>query len=488
VKTQDREKYSVGFETPKQMGRDFFSRPFDKPSTERFLNYFLFNGDYEGLFTAMRFGYVRKNHGSKNYITNSLGLHDLDSGYFHLFLDLAGFAKTDVSEIFKVAIASFNAPEDNILYAWRPAARGNILDAAEKNFDATVKMLDRYDPTYKSFAILFEVNKSAASEFLVTQLLYGKDIDKTAIRKLLMQFKIDVNYIFGPHYKDNDSKTREAIVRLALLYKSDNFVAEFLERVLEIENNQAIKDIIIASGDRGKVKPPLNILEEFEFSLMTGKTTKVTDFLTRLKVDKPFANIAEQVFFSIYENDYLTNIVVVHEGSVRDLDNQPMPLASNQRVGVLHPIEIPPAQAFIKNLEIPKQPILQIARPHFLPTDHEYSANKILKFDGTLLASENFATTLKQHGFKIVYEADSLIVSQAAIFLGDYACVIHFTNDTTMTKLKHANFYMGKDFVPLKGKLFFERAVPISISQIPARSFSEFMFALTKVGGACLQN
>ena len=471
-----------------KLGRDFFVAPLEQDSASIFFGKLLTDTSFVSLYKALRYGYVKPEHAPKHYITNSLGLHDLDSGYFHLFLELADFVGLDSKTVMQVAVESFIG--DSLLQPWQKAAKGYILRCAEADFSKTAKLLIEFDSLFTTFAILLEKDVARSAVILIEKLLYGVNINKAAIRRLLIANKIDIHYLFGDSYFTSDLKTREAIVRLALLYKTESECESFLEIVKNQDPSAHIRRLIISHSDRDIQKPqkaPQTPLEEFECYLTDGTTIAVGEFLSRLNSDEAFNKLASELFFSIYEKEVLVDIVVVEDGCVCDLDNCSVELKPSCRVGVLHPIEIPTKYSYLKSLNIAPQPFFQIKRPSYFATDFEKMSNEIRRVCGTVVNAELFRKHLKEHNFRLVFGLAKGLYEYAAFFLGEYSMVLEFTptdfsNPEQTLTLKQAKIYRGSDFVPVRGNLYIEGARTVRIDGVPSRQLSECIYALLKVG------
>ncbi|MCL2847691.1 MAG: DUF4132 domain-containing protein [Firmicutes bacterium] len=469
-----------------RLGKQFFATEFNLDTASVFLHKLLTDTSFVSLFKALKHGYVSPE--PKDFITSSLGLHDLDSGYFNLFLELAEVANLDSNTVMKVAVESFIG--DSMLSVWQKGATAYILKRAEGDFFGVAKLLIELDPSFTAFGVLVKADIARSAVILIDKLLYGAGLNKSAIRKLLIANKIDINYLFGDSYANGDTRKREAIVRLALLYKTETECEKFLERVQDTDPNAFIRGLINSHNDRDKAKPqkpPQTALEELECCLTDGKTLVCSEFLERIKIDVEFNKLANDLFFSVYENDALVDIIVVEGETVCNLDNCPIELSESCSIGVLHPIEIPTKCSYLKNLNLNEQPILQIRRPSYFATDLEKVSNEIKRVSGTVVNACLFKQHLKEHNFKLVFGEVSGLYEYASYFLGEYSIVLEFTptdfsiEDQTLT-LKSAKIYKGSDFVPVRGNLYIRGARVVRIETVPPRQLSECIYSLLKAG------
>ena len=472
---------------PKVLGKEFFNSAFDTKKAQSFLDAFIDSCDLNGLFDAMQYAPVRVGLGAKSFVTNALGINDLDSGFFNAFVDLSNSIKLDKEKIFKVAVQCFNAQESQKIARWARGSYGYIFDQAHKDFYGVCKMLKHLDTSYKTFAILFNVDAKSTGDYLLNEILYEKNVDKVALRRLLLSYRVDVNYMFGDSFKDNDTKTRLAIVRLALVYKNEPVASRFLKRVAIEDPNSAIRQLADPSLKLVNEKTFACVKEELNFAIATGESTNAKEFTHRLATDTEFKKLAEDLFFCVYKNDQLIEVVVVQDDKVTDLENQGFKLDDSYTIKLLHPVEIPTSAAFIKTLNI-RQPLLQLERPSFFVDANECRANIINRLPDTMVSLESFNFAVKRHGFKFICLKEGANLEHVVVSLCGIACVLRFelpvlASQNRVVTLKGARFYKESDFVSIRGKQYLEGARPMQIAEVPRRIFSELVYLLMKVGG-----
>jgi len=473
-------------------GRAFFAQNVTSQEANAFLSAYLDDKRYEELAEAVHCGFINKEYNYSDYLTSRAGALDLDARYFHLLLEIARYAGFNDDKLIPLFAACFSALAGTYLGAWKKTAEAYLLNAAYRDFDRVLNLLTEFDPSYETYVVLMQADKKRTEEVLMERLLQGKNVNKTAIRRLLLQHKINVSHLFGADYKTKDVKTREAIVRLALLYKNDAGAAAFLESVKKTEPLGSIRRLIAGKAvGAAKSAPVVWSVGEFEQMMINGGRFTVQEFRDKLDSDPVFYAIALELFFSVYTQDKLAGIVIVHGGKICDLENNETVLPEHSAVGVLHPLELPNQYEFLKRMSI-AQPFCQILRPLFIPNAYETSSNVIFRMGGTVISAGVFRKNLKKFGFKLLYGLRDGAFDRAAVFMGDYACVQEFTPTDFSLKsqivtLGEARFYHANDFISVHGKLYIEGVPTIRTRDLNPRMFSEFVYTLYQAGNVSLK-
>lgn len=283
---------------------------------------------------------------------------------------------------------------------------------------------------------------------------------------------------------------REAIVRLALLYKNDAAAAAFLDKAAKEEPFVTIRRLIFGARAKEPRSDTVWTIPAFEQMMIDGKTFGAEEFCQSLASDPVFCAIAGDLFFSVYTNNALSNIVIVHNGEVCSLENAPIILKENARVGVLHPLELPASHEYLRRLSV-TQPFPQAGRPVFIPGELETASNVVRRLEGTVISAGKLKKNLGDCGFRLLYGAKDNAFTRAAVFMNDCACVLEFSPTGFSAKgqviiLGNARFYHAADFIKVSGKLYIEGVPPIRTSDIPPRMFSEFLYTLYKAGNVGL--
>ena len=472
---------------PETAGRAFFAGNFTDEETKTFLTAYLEAKRYEHLAAVIHCGFIHKEYNNSDYITSRTAEPDLASRYFHMLLELAASAEVGEAQFAPLLIACFSAPPGSYLHAWKKASETYLLKEAYRDYDRILTMLTTYDLSYNAYDILMQVDKNRTEELLKERLLYGKNIRKTAIRKLLLGYKIDVAYLFGADYKTKEIPMREAIVRLALLYKNDLKAAEFLASVKNTEPVAHIRKLI-TSGENHASKGMGNAdaAAYLEQMMIDSKRITPSEFYFKLEYDCEFAKSASSLFFSVYSFGRLIDIVIVHNGTVCNLENAETVIAENAEVGVLHPLELPTSDAYLKRLNI-EQPFVQIRRPVFIPSDYEAASNVVSRLKGTVISAGEFRKNLKTFDFRLLHGSKEGVFDRAVAFLGDCACVLEFSptdfaDKKNIVMLGETKFYSAKDFISVRGNLYIEGVPSKRVSDIDPKRFSELLYVLYRAG------
>ncbi|MCL2375696.1 MAG: DUF4132 domain-containing protein [Firmicutes bacterium] len=501
---------------PNEAGRLFFGENFSRQEHKEFLSVYLDERRYDELALAV-FGSPFsgntsiKSTGSKQKQTN------LDVRFFYLLQDLIEKAGIEKDKFYALCVAVFYAPSKNVLVKWIDGVKEYLRQEAKSNFDSVLTFLTVNDPKYLAYDALLLTNRQKTESVLLDRLLYGDGniINKAAIRKLLLKHEIDFSCLFSVDYKAQEAKLREAMVRLALLYKNESSCKEFLQKVAIGETNARIRDLIdVTKARRGKedkkggeeneaginldtkVSKPktknessdAQIIEEMQYNMIHSIKMITPQFHHRLQ-DSSFALVASSLFFSVYREGSLVDVIVVEDGQTNNLNNQPIEISKECLIGVLHPSQLPKSLSYLTSSSV-KQPFSQIRRPFFVSKGHEVATNKIERFNGTLVL-QDFKALLKNNGFRLLFEEDTTVVSRAVLNLGQEACVVEFTPSDFSQKVHSvsigsAKFYGVQDFIVVLGKWYLKGVPSKKISDISPVYFSEFLYALYKIAGKVL--
>lgn len=229
-------------------------------------------------------------------------------------------------------------------------------------------------------------------------------------------------------------------------------------------------------------------------NMVMGESITLCEFLDTVLNDPINSLIASSLFFSIYKNENLLEIVVVDKCKILDLDNNEIEFLDTdlelKTIRVLHPIEISSKYSFIKQLNI-TQPIEQIARKVFYLKDDEKKSNCVERFKGSVIPARDFISNMRNNKFKILNKDIDGVFSSVGILRKDIMCVLEFskvTQDSTdLTRnvtVGDVKFYNYADLIKLNSQIYTDGVPLVSLSQIEKRDFSEFLYSITALLGA----
>jgi len=470
-------------------GRAYFSQNASDAETHAFFDAYLDESRHEELAAAIHAGFISKEYSHGDYLTARVGALELDARYFNLLLETAVSADFSEEKLAPLFAACFAARPGTVLSAWRKPAEAYLLNAAYRDYERVLNLLTAYDPFYEAYGVLMQADRKRTEEILIHRLLYGKNVRKSAIRKLLLRYRIDISQFFEG-FAAQPPPMREAVVRLALLYKNDAKASVFLKNAAAFEPLSTIRRLIIGSYVSKAGTGAVWTIGDFEKMMVGGNTFSAPEFQKKLDTDPVFSAIASDLFFSVYVSNGLNNIVIVHNGVVCDLENVPVTLPDSSVVGVLHPLELPERFSYLRRLSM-VQPFPQVCRPIFVPTQYELTSNVVSRLGGTVISAGAFKKNLKKAGGKLLYGSLDNAFDRVSVFMGDAACVLEFSpvdfSDPKQTViLGNARFYFAGDFISVHGKYYIEGVPPARTRDISPRMFSEFLYTLYRVGNVKL--
>ncbi|MDE7395617.1 MAG: DUF4132 domain-containing protein, partial [Clostridiales bacterium] len=227
---------------------------------------------------------------------------------------------------------------------------------------------------------------------------------------------------------------------------------------------------------------------DYLYNAMVEGTEFSRDFFLHTLCLPPFT-ASEQLFFSVYCDKMLTEIVMVDGGRVLNLQNEPIELAKGCTVRVLHPVELNAKTAYLQRLNI-EQPFEQICRRVYLPSDADRRSNGCMNVAGRLVTVRAFNKNRRKTGFKILNRDQDGLCTQVGLSREGILCVLNLAPiDMKVAPLdsfvqaRAVWFYDEQQVIRFGGKRFTDGVSPLSVSEIPLRVFSEFMYSVYELMG-----
>ena len=162
-------------------------------------------------------------------------------GYVDMFVAACNACNYPESEYIKVLLYAQYAKEGGALYGWRDGADAYIEKLAKTDFYRAAGYIDKYDCKFGKYDILIRTDPSEAVKLLLDKVLYGKNLNKTAIRRILMERPEIVNALAAA-YGDSNAKTRAAITRILMLFKTDGRVKDILDEARS-DPSKTVRDL-----------------------------------------------------------------------------------------------------------------------------------------------------------------------------------------------------------------------------------------------------
>ena len=520
-------KQAIDGKLLEQVGREFFTSARTMEDTRFFITALLEKKAYESLATVMSSGCIDRNRAA-GYLPDDKQ-RKISYRYFSSFMELVEKSGVDMELIWPMFFAAFDAPKDSYLYSFVGGIDAYFKLFAYADYDKAVDVVRRYDRKYKCLSTLMEVDRPRTLATVLDVLIYGKNANKTALRKYLLEKRIDIVPTLCNEYIRASVKAKEGVVRLLLLYKGDPRADRFLEEIERSEKSLVIKKLI--DKDKGakkvaesEIKPVENAIEseiavgdvtyrvgitkeldvevepapypkevaaaadklakrlkkmcdECETAMSTNTRWQSSRFLKRLASDKMFAAVASTLLFTTYNGSIMSDIITVENGEIYDLDNNKRELTESE-VAVSHPLEWDKVP-FLNHLDV-KQPFAQVGREVFTPTDTEKMYNSCPRLGGRVMPAGDFKTSLARHGFKVLNKNRYAESSSAGLVRGDIMCVIefdatNFAEPDRLIAMGNVRFYRYADLIKLGGQIYTDGVKPCPIQNIPPILFSEFI-------------
>lgn len=376
-------------------------------------------------------------------------------------------------EIMPMLLYAQYAPENSELYSWNGAVDLYLLKRADEDFSTVADYIDKYDPEYAKYSILFETNMTAAVSRLMEKLLYGKHVNKAAIRRVLMT-RAEIADGLIDLYRSGDAKERAAIVRVLLMFKNNDAVNAFLQGVVKSEKSKTVREIINAPKTKKIQNSPADF---FESMMISGETMSIKKWQNLLSKQE-FAVVADKLFFIQKSNDG-ERVLVFDNGAFLDTDNNPINTDCASGIGVLHPIELPRDSGLL-SLKI-DQPFRQIDRPIYYPAEGErYSLNRL---SGTIISQAEFTANVKKFGFKPCSSRGATLF--VLRYIGEYVIAAECEKSDSMDSVTclSAAVYNADSVVKVGHATYIDDSPKLSLTDLPPRMFSELILCVYELFG-----
>ena len=486
----------VGNKLPTEVGRAFFSQISDNERRE-LLEKLLREQNYELIVAIVYCGYINAKSGvnstSTDYISRKGGKVNIDSRYFELFSNLARECGINEIKLLPMYLACADSSKRSVLRVWQASALRQIRClAADPEYAQTVRSFIREnDRNFVLAPLVVEVyGQSALNEYIELG-VFGKGINKVALRNFLRSYDSEVLKYVTSSYDELKSAEKVAAVRLLLPQKNASEVSAFLRSVAESETSKSVLKLLSApkmpstrKGGRiegGKVKT------YFYDLMVSGNQIDVGDLIKN--ITKPeFSEVADQLFFSLYEGGVFRKLFVTDKGKILDLDGREFKLPLGAYVKVTHPVELTGATEHIKRWEI-DQPFLQIRRKIYAPSEMDVRTSSYGEIVGTTVSAEKFTAGMRSLGFRVLSYGNGGVFDRVGLKRGGVWCVLTISPIDTLHKKEGSvqaqcvRFYGDKDVIKLGHSVIVDDVTPLALSGIDARTFSEFIYSVYKLMG-----
>lgn len=428
--------------------------------------------DYETAAAMLATVPIRAKSGAENYADAAFGAI-IDEQYFNMFIRACTDLGYPESEYIKVLLSAQYGQKDGAFYAWDKSVDRYLTALAASDFERAAEYVERYDRKYNKYRILISVDRDRALNRLLAMALYVKNIDRAAVRDVLMDYD-EVSDVLMDIYDKSKTLERVYIVRLLAAYKNDGRVRRFLDEVVARDKSKSVRDAAFKDG-RAKKQGAAHFLEGM---MADGEGLTVAEW-TELLSDPQYAEVADRVFFYTQYDEDRIGILVYDDNRFLDSSDAPVQLDPDKKIYVLHPVDVGDDNSAILSLDI-DQPFLQIKRPVYGKSSGEnfYS----MRLAGTMTARDVFDKNLKALGFVFCDKRGADECTTVLCRRGKYSVGVEC--DLTGRGIVSAGrivFFESRDIVKIKRKQYISTASPVDMSSVPPRAYSELMYCAYKL-------
>ncbi|MDE6397774.1 MAG: DUF4132 domain-containing protein, partial [Clostridiales bacterium] len=388
-------------------------------------------------------------------------------------------------------IVAATSDKTGALRAWQHTAEQFLTKLARNDYNRAWEYLRKADPDFRLAAILLQVDTDRAVRDLIDLAVFEKGVNKVALRNVLRGYKAEVFAYIRPLYATLKTDNRVNAVRLLTLFRNDADVMQFLREMMQAEKAKKVLAIVQGQNTQKtlRVKNPdrKEIVEYFQSAMIYGVAATRERFLNEL-IKPPYTEVAESLFYGVYINDLLQNIVIVDRGRVLDIENRDVTLPQECTVKVLHPVELTSKTEFLKRLNI-TQPFAQIKRRVFVPSADDIQRGGCFGISGTVISLNDFVANMRKCGFRALSRDEDNMCSRVGLARGEILCVLRIApvdlsaKANVSVQAQCVHFYAEKDVVRLGGKRYVEGVAPSNPSVLDPRAFSEFMYSVYDLMG-----
>ncbi|MBD5132239.1 MAG: DUF4132 domain-containing protein [Clostridiales bacterium] len=400
--------------------------------------------------------------------TKGVSVYD---AYFNEYLNACAECGCHADDYMRLLLSAQYADKSSPLFGWDESVDRYIDDMAREDFDRAAYFIDKYDKKYRKYSILVEVDRVRAINRLLEMALYGKKIDKSAVRDVLMDYDMVTDALMTLYGKSS-AHERVSIVRLLLAFKSDVRVKRFLDEIVANDTSKSVRE---AAAEKRKTKNKENASAYFERLMAEGTPLELTEW-KELLLDKEYRAIAENIFFYCMTDSADVKILLYDKGHFIDKNDRPFEPKVTTFIYVMHPLDVPSLGRF----DI-IQPFLQVNRPIYSKADGE--GYYTMRLAGTMILRDEFYANMKKYGFVFADKRSDADPDTAISVLNDYAVAIECDLPTSSDTVScgKISFFRTADLVKIRRKTYLGAARPVDIALIPRRTFSELIYGASKL-------
>lgn len=451
--------------------RRFFDAQPDNETVKSVFEALLEKGAYDRLADIIFYGSIIRQKNASDYRTG-LSARTPDDTFFDLFMTMADKAKVEPDKLYPMLVAARYS--SGSLGRWRSAAENYFTLLAERNFNEAAVAIAVYDTQGKLYRVLLRADAEKTLQFVI-ELLAEHNGRKTALKKFLLESKLDIVPALIAAYEAGNAKRRLAVMRVLLLYKSDERALAVIRQAAENDTSKSVQKLLEHDVNMRKKEQAADTVKALLFNMMvTGSRMEIEDFQELIERDET----ADSLFFT----DDAGEVFIVDKGKTLDTDNQPITVTGT--VGVLHPTELPAKLGYLLQLNI-KQCFPQLHRACYKPDEVELQYNRSMRLAGTVVPAEKFRKGLRAARFKLLNTENS-VTSRAGVVRDGILCEVSFAPTDFkegVVKIEEITFYPYAATVKLNGNVYTEGVQACDIADIHPRVYSECIFDVFTAAG-----
>lgn len=402
--------------------------------------------------------------------------------YLDMYISICRAAGLSEKEYIKPMLSAQYAKKSGALYVWDTAVDEYIAARCKHDFDGTAELVDEFDKGYGKYAVLMRADSRRAINRLLDKVIFGKGINKTAVRNVLRNRPEIAGALIGL-YGEALAKQRAAIVRLLMLYKNDKKVSDFLYGVALNDKSKTVRDLFSSPAPkaRGAAKYFENLMASGE-GITFGELKSLVNPKKSKPRDKEYAAVADRILFFNRKDGFDPYVFVCDGGKFYDMTGAEVSLKNADTVYVLHPLDIPESMREVLPAGV-DQPFPQLSRVVYVPqADERYTSDRLL---GTMVSRKDFDAAFRREGFSLCEKRDDEPY-RALKILGDYAvtieCELNETDGSVVCGV--ISFLRSRDIVRLNKKNYVSGVRAVDIRELPQKSYSELMYFSYKLFSA----
>lgn len=432
--------------------------------------------DYEIAATMLATSLVSAGTARGDYTSAAYGAIDGEE-YLNMFLSACARCGVDEEGFMPMLLYAQYARKGGALKSWDKSIDRYLAKLARADFDRAASFVDKYDSGFGKYSVLIKIDRPRAVDRLLDMALFGKNINKAAVRDVLMDYSEVTERLFAM-YAGASAHERVAIVRLLCAFKNDGRVHEFLSETVACDRSKSVREAAQAGIKATRIKNAAAFLEN---AMAEGRAHTREQWLEILS-DAELGAVADRIFFFMPRSDGRARVIVYNDGEFLGGDDRPI-TDDGGLIYILHPLDVTSDCAGILAADI-QQPFLQIKRPVFDTLSGEnFSSGRLA---GTMIARDDFYANVKRCGFELCAKRSA---DERNIFvrkLGEYVIGVEcdLPESSATVSCGKLYYYAAADVVKIKRKLYISGAEPLDLRAVPRREFSELTYLAYKLFGA----